>query len=116
MDKAPDAVRLLSASVVRQDREFAAFVGAKPGSAMDGGAGRKICGFLCGLSAKGPPPFAGLRRAFTRPARRLTERQRRIRGLDVQVSPEMSRVFERLPATERELAAAKQREESEYMR
>ena len=62
------------------------------------------------------PPFAGLRRAFTRPARRLTERQCRIRGLDVQVSPEMSRVFERLPVTERELAAAKQREESEYMR
>ena len=115
MDKAPDAVRLLSASVVRQDRESAAFVGAKPGSDMDGGTGRKIRGFLCGLSAK-RPPSAGLRRAFTRPARRLTERQRRIRGLDVQVSPEMSRVFERLPVTERELAAAKQREESEYMR
>lgn len=108
MDNSPD--------FVRRDWESAcAFVGAEPGAAWTVAQEEKFADSFVDYQQKGPPS-AGLRRAFTRPARRLTERQRRIRGLDVQVSPEMSRVFERLPVTERELAAAKQREESEYMR
>lgn len=108
MDNAPD--------FVRQDWEAAcAFVGAKPGAAWTVEQEEKFADSFMDYLQKGNAPSVGLRRSFTRLARWLTELYRRIRRLDVQVSPEMSRVFDRLLATERELAAAKQRDGLEYM-
>ena len=108
MDNSPD--------FVRQDWESAcAFVGAEPGAAWTVAQEEKFADSFVDYLQKGNAPSTGLRRAFTRLARWLTELYRRIRGLDVQVSPEMSRVFDRLLATERELAAAKQRDGLEYM-
>ena len=105
-----------SPDFVRQDWESAcAFVGAEPGAAWTVAQEEKFADSFVDYLQKGNAPSAGLRRAFTRLARWLTELYRRIRGLDVQVSPEMSRVFDRLLATERELAAAKQRDGLEYM-
>ena len=108
MDNSPD--------FVRQDWESAcAFVGAESGAAWTVAQEEKFADSFVDYLQKGNAPSTGLRRAFTRLARWLTELYRRIRGLDVQVSPEMSRVFDRLLATERELAAAKQRDGLEYM-
>lgn len=108
MDNAPD--------FVRQDWEAAcAFVGAEPGAAWTVEQEEKFADSFMDYLQKGNAPSVGLRRSFTRLARWLTELYRRIRRLDVQVSPEMSRVFDRLLATERELAAAKQRDGLEYM-
>ena len=108
MDNSPD--------FVRRDWESAcAFVGAEPGAAWTVAQEEKFADSFVDYLQKGNAPSAGLRRAFTRLARWLTELYRRIRGLDVRVSPEMSRVFDRLLATERELAAAKQRDGLEYM-
>ena len=108
MDNSPD--------FVRRDWESAcAFVGAEPGAAWTVAQEEKFADSFVDYLQKGNAPSTGLRRAFTRLARWLTELYRRIRGLDVQVSPEMSRVFDRLLATERELAAAKQRDGLEYM-
>lgn len=108
MDNTPD--------FVQQDWETAcAFVGAEPGATWTVAQEEKFADSFVDYLQKGNAPSAGLRRAFTRLARWLTELYRRIRGLDVNVSSEMSRVFDRLLATERELAAAKQRDGLEYM-
>lgn len=102
MDGAPDFVR----------KDWAAacdFVGAPPGEAWTVPQEELFADAFMDYVHKGASPTPGLRSAFTRLARWLTDLYRRLRGRGVTCSPQMQKVFDNLLATQKELKAARRR-------